>query len=87
MLLKRRVNYTNRYRSGITNNVNDIIYQHFNQPDHSILSMQVRIIQKIYHKTNNLNLATPLRRKKENYWIRELGTATPYGCNDKIYGI
>ena len=48
--------------------------------------MQVRIIQKIYHGTNNPNLATPLHRQKENYWIRELGTATPYSCNDKIDG-
>ena len=75
------------HRSDINNNANDIVYQHFNQPDHSILSMRVRIIEKIYHRTNNPNLATPLRRQKEDYWIRELGTATPYGCNDKIDGI
>ena len=49
--------------------------------------MRVRIIEKIYHRTNNPNLTTPLRRQKEDYWIRELGTATPYGCNDKIDGI
>ena len=75
------------HRSGIINNVNDIVYQHFNQPDHSIRSMLVRIIKKIYHRTNNPNLATPLRRQYEDYWIRELETATPYGCNDKIDGI
>ena len=28
-----------------------------------------------------------LRRQKEDYWIRELVTATPCGCNDKIDGI
>ena len=49
--------------------------------------MRVRIIEKIYHRTNNPNLATPLRRQKEDYWIREFGTSTPYGCNDKIDGI
>ena len=27
------------HRSGIIHNVNDIVYQHFNQPDHSLLSM------------------------------------------------
>ena len=64
------------YRSGIINSINDIVYQHFNQPDHSILSMRVRIIEKIYHRTNNPNLATPLREQQEDYWIRELGTAT-----------
>ena len=55
------------HRSGITHNVNDIVYQHFNQPDHSILSMRVRIIEKIYNRTNNPNLATPLRRQREDY--------------------
>jgi len=44
-------------------------------------------LEKIYHRINNSNLTTPLRRQKGDYWIRELGTATPYGCNDKIYGI
>ena len=66
---------------------NDLLYQHFNQPDHSIVSMTVRIIEKIYHSSNNPNLSTTLRRQKEDYWIRQLGTATPYGCNDKIDGI
>ena len=67
--------------------INAIFYQHFNQPDHSVLSMRVRIIEQICHRTNNPNLATPLRRQKEDYWKRELGTATSYGCNDKIDGI
>ena len=35
-----------RAELGIINNVNDIVYQNFNQPDHSILSMKVRIIDK-----------------------------------------
>jgi hypothetical protein len=46
--------------------------------------MRVRIIEKIHHRTTNPNLAASLRRQKEDYGIRELGTATPYGCNDKI---
>jgi hypothetical protein len=75
------------HRSRIIHNVKDIVNQHFNQPDHSILSMRVRFIEKIYHRTNNPNLATPLRIQKEDYWIREFGTATLYGCNDKIDGI
>jgi len=43
--------------------------------------------RKKYNRINNPNLGTPLHRQNENYWIRELGTATPYGCNDKIDGI
>ena len=39
------------------------------------------------NRTNNPNLRTPLHRQREDYWIRDLGTATPYGCNDNIVGI
>ena len=46
--------------------LNDIVYQHCNQPNHLILSIRVRIIEKIYHRTTNPNLATPLRRQKED---------------------
>ena len=46
--------------------------------------MRVRILEKIYHHTNSPNLSTPYRRKREEYWIRQLCTATPYGCNDNI---
>jgi hypothetical protein len=77
----------NKHRYDINGHSDNIVHQHFNLPDHSILSMRVRIIEKVYHWTNNPNQSTSLRREKENYWIRELGTATPYGCNDKIDGI
>ena len=40
--------------------------------------------KKIDHRTNNPNLATPLRRQKKCYWIPELGTVKSYGCNYKI---
>ena len=32
----------------------------------------------------NPNLCTPLRRLREEYCIREVGTAASYECNDKI---
>ena len=41
-------------------------------------------LEKIYHHTNSPALSTPYRRKREEHWIRELGTTTPYGCNDNI---
>ena len=46
--------------------------------------MRVRIIEKIYHHTNSPTLSTPYRRQREEYWIRKLGTALPYGCNDNV---
>ena len=72
------------HRFQINHGGNQLIYQHFNQPDHSILSMRVRILEKIYHHTNNGKLSTHFRRQREEHWIRELGTAVPYGCNDRI---
>ena len=56
--------------------------RHFNLPDHSILSMKEYIIPQ-----TNPNLSTPFRGKREEHWIRQLGTAAPYGCNDHIDSI
>ena len=64
--------------------------------------MKVRILEKIYRPTNKpinsstpfrhptnkpINSSTPFRRKREEYWIRQLGTAAPYGCNEHIDSI
>ena len=49
--------------------------------------MKVRILEKIHHPTSNPSLSTPFRRKREEDWIRQLGTAAPYGCNDHIDSI
>ena len=49
--------------------------------------MKVRIIEKIYHHTNSPILSTPYRTDRELFWIKELGTAMPYGCNDNIKGV
>ena len=49
--------------------------------------MKVRIIEKIYHHTNSSILSTPYRTDRELLWIKELGTAMPYGCNDNIKGV
>ena len=75
------------HRYQILNNGGQLLYQHFNLPDHSILSMGVIVIEKIYHHTNSPSLSTPYRREREEYWIKELGTASPYGCNDNVSSI
>lgn len=51
------------HRSNTNHITNDIIFQHFNQPDHSIPSIQVCIIDKIYHMTINAHLTTSLCRQ------------------------
>ena len=75
------------HRFQINNGGQQLLYKHFNSPDNSILSMKVRIIEKIYHHTNSPTLSTPFRRQREEHWIRKLGTAFPYGCNDNIGSI
>ena len=74
----------NGHRSQIKHGGNQFLYQHFNQVDHSILSFRVRILEKIYHHTNDPDYSTSFRRQREEFWIRMLGTAIPYGCNDNI---
>ena len=70
------------HRYKINHGSNQLLYQHFNLLDHSILSFKIRILEKKY-TTNNPILSTSLRRQREEFWIRELGTAAPYGCNGK----
>jgi len=81
MSVKRNVNLHKQISSSL---INDIVYQHFNQSDHSMSSMWGISSKKVYLRINNQNLATPLCRQKENYWIQKLGTPLPYGCNDTI---
>ena len=64
------------------------LYSHFNQPGHyRCLTMKIRIIEKIYHHTNSPIHSTPYHTDRELFWIKELGTAMPYGCNDNIKGV
>ena len=60
--LNKRIN---GHRYQINNNGNQLLYQHFNQPDHSILSMSVIVLEKIYHHTNSPILSTPYRRQRD----------------------
>ena len=46
--------------------------------------MKVQILEKIYHSSENPVNIQLYRRLRELHWIKELGTAAPYGCNDQI---
>jgi hypothetical protein len=35
-------------------------------------------------KANSPILSTPYRTDRELFWIKELGTAMPYGCKKKL---
>ena len=48
--------------------------------------MKVHILEKICHSSENpVNIGLH-RRLRELHWIKELGTAAPYGCNDQVKG-
>ena len=55
------------HRSSINTGGNQLLYKYFNLPDNSVLSMKVRILEKIYHPTNNPKLSTSFRRKREEH--------------------
>ena len=49
--------------------------------------MKVQIVEKIYHSSENPVNIRLHRRLRELHWIKELGTAAPYSCNDQIKGV
>ena len=77
----------NGHRFQINHGGNQVLCKHFDLSEHSILSIEVRIQEKAYHPTNNPNLCTPFRKKRQEYWMRELGTDDPYGWNEHIVSI
>ena len=77
----------NGHRSAIKKGGQSLLHRHFHQPDHSVDGMRVQILEKVYHSSENPTLLTSLRRTRELVWIKELGTAKPYGFNDQIKGV
>ena len=77
----------NGHGSAIKKGGQSLLHRHFHQPDHSVDDMRVQILEKVYHSSENPTLLTSLRRTRELFWIKELGTAKPYGFNDQIKGV
>ncbi len=55
------------------------LVEHFNSVGHSVEDMEVTILEKCQDSTTET-----VRRNKEDFWIRALVTAYPFGFNDKI---
>ena len=80
--LRLRMNETltsriNGHRSAIKKGGQSLLHRHFHQPNHSVVDMRVQILEKIYHIYGSPSLSTPLRRERELFWIKGLGTAKP----------
>ena len=57
------------------------LVDHFKQSNHSIQDMKFTVIEKL-----DDNATKQLREQKEDFWIRTLVSAFPFGMNDKIHG-
>ena len=77
----------NGHRAGIIKDGQSLLYKHFRLAGHSVADMKVQILEKIYHSSENPVNIRLHRRLRELHWIKELGTAAPYGCNDQIKGV
>ena len=76
----------NGHRSVIRKGGQSLLHIHFHQPDYSVDDMRVQILEGIYHSSENPTLLASFCRTRELFWIKELGTAKPYGFNDQIKG-
>ena len=77
----------NGHSAGIIKDGQSLLYKHFRLPGHSVADMKFQILEKIYHSSENPVNTRLHRRLRELHWIKELGTAAPYGCNDQIKGV
>ena len=57
---------TNGHRSQINNCGNELLYRHFNLPDHSVLSMKVRVRRYIIPQTSLLTHVPPFVGNERN---------------------
>ena len=74
----------NSHRSAIKKGAQSLLHRHFHQPDHSVDDMRLQILDTFYHSSENPTIITSFRRTRELFYIKELGTAKPYGFNDQI---
>ena len=64
-----------------------LLHRHFRLEDHSVEDMKVQILENVSHHSKSPGMQKWHRECREDFWIRELGTAAPYGCNNKIKGV
>ena len=77
----------NGNRSAMKKEGQSLLHRYFHQSDHSVDDMRVQILEKVYHSSENPTLLTSIRRTRELFWIKEVGTDKPYGFNDQIKGV
>ena len=87
MLVKLGEACGQEHRAGIIQDGQSLLYKHFRLPGHLVAEMIVRILEKIYHSSENPVNTGLHGRLREVHWSKELGTVALYGCNDQIKGV
>ncbi len=59
-----------------------LISEHFSSPNHNLMVMPLEEVPR-YHNETQIML-DHRRRHREEFWIKEIGTLSPYGLNDKL---
>ncbi len=83
-----RERFNQHKNSVIRKSYSTLLVSHFNQAGHSINDMTIRVLEKLNENDARLS-KTKLKAKlheAEDFWIRLLVTAYPFGLNDKIKG-
>ena len=75
----------NGHRLAIKEGGQSLLHRLFYQSAHSVDDMRMKTLEKVY-SSDKPALRTSLCRIKELHWIKELGTAKPYGFSDQIKG-
>ena len=65
------------------NSLSTYLVQHFNNNDHSISDLIVKIIDYLPETKDNVNELFDL----ENYWMRTLNSVYPFGLNNNVKGL
>ncbi len=70
--------------SVVKNQRKSLLVRHFNSADHCVSDMQIRVLQIVSNCEKQLVKGKLL--EAEDFWIRQLVSAYPFGLNDKIKG-
>ncbi|MCP4394501.1 MAG: GIY-YIG nuclease family protein [Alphaproteobacteria bacterium] len=73
-----------QHKNAVLKKKNNLLYRHFNQAGHSVDDMQICILETITE--SDVKIAKSKLLEAENFWIRTLISAHPFGLNDKVKG-
>ena len=74
-------------RRSVRNNSQCMLQKRFHISNHCIVDMKVQILEKVSHDSKSPEVQKRRRRDGELFWIKELGTAALYGCNNQVKGV